>query len=134
MKHRYAARVERRVVRGPESIADATHGDLGARFRASIRKVAALPCDILITVHPDVSGLDRKLRQAERQAEPNPFVDAQACRAYAGRAEAMLDARIAEERAAATEAKRATIIDSMESGFTSPTTTTAMRSGRYQSR
>lgn len=83
-------------------LADATHGDLSARFRASIRKVAALPCDILITVHPDVSGFERKLQQAQRQAEPNPFVDAQACRAYAGRAEAMLDARIAEEKAAAT--------------------------------
>lgn len=84
-------------------LADATHGDLSARFRASIRKVAALPCDILITAHPDVSGLDRKLQQA--QAEPNPFVDAQACRAYAERAQTMLDARIAEEKAAAAGAK-----------------------------
>jgi metallo-beta-lactamase class B len=86
-------------------LADATHGDLSARFRASIRKVAALPCDILITAHPDVGGLDRKLQQAQGQAEPNPFVDTQACRAYATRAEAALDARIAEEKAAAAGAK-----------------------------
>ncbi|MFC4821699.1 subclass B3 metallo-beta-lactamase [Dokdonella ginsengisoli] len=84
-------------------LADDTHGDLSARFRASIRKVAALPCDILITAHPDVSGLDRKLQQA--QAEPNPFIDAQACRVYAERAQTMLDARIAEEKAAAAGAK-----------------------------
>lgn len=87
-------------------LADATHGDLSARFRASIRKVAALPCDILITAHPDVSGLDRKLQQAQRQAGPDPFVDAQACRAYAAHAETMLDARIAEEKSAASATKK----------------------------
>lgn len=88
-------------------LADATHGDLSARFRASIRKVAALPCDILITAHPDVSGLDRKLQQVQPQAGPDPFVDPQACRAYAARAETMLDARIAQEKAAASASNKA---------------------------
>lgn len=87
-------------------LADETHGDLSERFRASISKVAALPCDVLITVHPNVSGVDRKLQQAEKQpAGPNPFVDPQACRTYAGQAEQMLDARIAEEKSAAAKAK-----------------------------
>lgn len=86
-------------------LADATHGDLSERFRASIRKVGALPCDILLTAHPDVSGLDRKLRQAEQGTEPNPFIDAQACSAYAERSEKMLDARLAEEKAAASKPK-----------------------------
>lgn len=84
-------------------LADDTHADLAERFRSSIRKVAALPCDILITVHPDVSGLEHKLQRAEKKSEPNPFVDAQACRAYAETAEKMLDARIAEEKAAASK-------------------------------
>lgn len=86
-------------------LADATHGDLSERFRASIRKVATLPCDVLITVHPDVGGFDRKLQQAAQQGGSAAFVDAQACRAYAGRASAMLDARIAEEKAATSVAK-----------------------------
>ena len=85
-------------------LADATHGDLAERFRSSIRKVAALPCDILISVHPDVGGVDGKLRQAEKHAEPNPFVDTQACRVYAEHAGKLLDARIAEEKAAAAKA------------------------------
>lgn len=83
-------------------LADASHGDLAERFRASIRKVAALPCDILVTVHPDVGGFDAKLRRAQEHAAPNPFVDRLACRAYAERSEKLLDARLAEERAAST--------------------------------
>lgn len=82
-------------------LADATHGDLTASFRKSIRTVADLPCDILISVHPDVAGVDKKLKQSEAQPSPNPFVDAQACRVYAGGYEEILDARIAEEKSAA---------------------------------
>lgn len=88
-------------------LADDAHGDLSERFRASIRKVAALPCDILITVHPDVGGIDRKLQQASDARGANPFVDRQACRVYAERFEKMLDARIEDEKAAAKERKAA---------------------------
>jgi metallo-beta-lactamase class B len=82
-------------------LADATHGDLTARFRKSIQTVADLPCDILISVHPDASGFDKKLRQFQTHPTSNPFIDAQACRAYAADNQKILDARIAEEKAAA---------------------------------
>ena len=87
-------------------LADASHKDLTTGFRKSIRTVANLPCDILISVHPEVAGLPEKIaRQLARQlapASPNPFVDKQACRKYASVMEAKLDARIHEEKSAAT--------------------------------
>jgi metallo-beta-lactamase class B len=82
-------------------LADAEHPDLTEGFRHSIRTVAALPCDILISVHPDVAGVDKKLLALQARRTPNPFIDPQACRTYAAGAEAGLDARIADEKAAA---------------------------------
>ncbi len=82
-------------------LADATHGDLTVAFRHSMQTVAALPCDILITVHPEFADIPRKLKQLAAHGTPNPFIDTNACRAYAAAALTKLDARIAEERGAA---------------------------------
>jgi metallo-beta-lactamase class B len=70
-------------------------------FRASARRLAALPCDILVSAHPDNSGADRKLQALARRRTPNPFIDPGACRDYAARAEAALNARLAKERGGA---------------------------------
>jgi metallo-beta-lactamase class B len=83
--------------------ADATHGDLTASFRKSIRTVANLPCDILISTHPDASGTDERLAKLARQREPNPMIDAGACRRFAAKYDKMLDERIAKENAAKTK-------------------------------
>ena len=64
---------------------DAARPSVEAAFRRSIATVAALPCDILLTVHPAFAGLDEKLRRRQ-QAMPgasDPFVDPEACRLYA---------------------------------------------------
>ena len=79
--------------------ADATHPDLTATFRKSIQTVADLPCDILVTVHPDLIGLPEKLKLAESHPTTNPFIDANACKNYASKSQAGLDARIVEENA-----------------------------------
>jgi metallo-beta-lactamase class B len=81
-------------------LADDKHADLTAPFRKSIQTLAKLPCDILITVHPDLAGIPEKLERQRLRPTPNPFVDAQACRNYAHGAEARLDARIVEENKA----------------------------------
>ena len=67
-------------------------------FRKSIEKVGALPCDVLITVHPSGSGMAEKITQRASRPSANPFVNSSACRAYAAAALKRLDARIAEER------------------------------------
>jgi metallo-beta-lactamase class B len=68
-------------------------------FRRSITRVAELPCDIVVSTHPQFTDLDRKIKQraALKGAEADPFVD-HGCRALAAGALKALDARIAEER------------------------------------
>lgn len=72
-------------------------------FRASINKVAALPCDILVTTHPQSSDFDAKLRRrADAHIAPgapgDPFVAPGECKALADRSMTQLDERIAAER------------------------------------
>ena len=80
-------------------LADAQHGDLTAAFRRSIETVAALPCDILISAHPEQSGLPEKFHRLDAAGAVNPFVDPGACHRYADAAETLLDSRIEQERA-----------------------------------
>jgi metallo-beta-lactamase class B len=76
---------------------DATHPDLSASFRASIAKIAALPCDIAITAHPGGANIIEKA--AARTKEHNPFIAPGECRTYAEEARRNLEARLAEEAA-----------------------------------
>jgi metallo-beta-lactamase class B len=69
------------------------HPDYVATFRATLDKVAALPCDILITPHPSASNLFARL------AGDAPLVDQNACRAYADGAGQRLNERLAKETA-----------------------------------
>jgi metallo-beta-lactamase class B len=67
-------------------------------FRKSIAAVDALPCDVLMSVHPSFAGLDEKLARRAITPAVNPFIDADACHKYAANARQTLDARLAKER------------------------------------
>lgn len=67
-----------------------------AQFKASIDKVAALKCDIVVSVHPDFTSVMDKL--AAKTASSNPFIDPAGCRTYADEARKDLDARLASEK------------------------------------
>jgi metallo-beta-lactamase class B len=67
------------------------HPDYVARFRASLRKIAQLRCDILITPHPAVSNF------YARMAGQAPLVDRHACVDYAATASRNLDERLLSE-------------------------------------
>ena len=69
-----------------------------AAFRASIAKVAALPCDIVIAVHPVFTDLAGKLARRQLRPAVDPFIDPEGCRVYAANAAKLLDARIAAAR------------------------------------
>ncbi|MDE2087491.1 MAG: subclass B3 metallo-beta-lactamase, partial [Xanthomonadaceae bacterium] len=71
-----------------------------AGFRRALATVAALPCDILLTPHPDASGFWEKVARRKSHADVAPVIDPQACRDYAADAGKDLDARLAKERAA----------------------------------
>jgi metallo-beta-lactamase class B len=66
-----------------------------AAFERSIARVEALPCDILITVHPTAIDMDGRLAKAGAL----PLLDAAACRNYAAGARQRLHQRVTEERA-----------------------------------
>jgi metallo-beta-lactamase class B len=64
-----------------------------ATFRASLAKIAALTCDLVITPHPAASDL------YERLAGRAALSSTSACASYAAAGRALLDRRLAEERA-----------------------------------
>ena len=68
-------------------------------FRASITKVGALPCDIMISTHPAASNMDEKLtkRAAMKAGDPDPFIDPGACKALAATAMKGLEDRVKAE-------------------------------------
>ena len=73
--------------RHPSAIADFEHG---------FAVLEALPCDVLLTPHPDASRLWERV-SARDAGSTNALVDAGACRAYAAAARDRLKRRIASE-------------------------------------
>jgi metallo-beta-lactamase class B len=65
-------------------------------FEKSFATLNALPCDILLTPHPDVSDLWGRLTRREK-GDPNALVDPTACRRLADSSRANLEKRVASE-------------------------------------
>ena len=70
------------------------HPERVAPFRTTFDRVAAMPCDVMVTPHPSFSNLFARLSGAE------PLVDASACRRLSEAMRSRLDARLAQEAAA----------------------------------
>jgi metallo-beta-lactamase class B len=62
-------------------------------YTSTFAVVRTLPCDVLLTPHPDASGWT----PGEKNAHPQPMT----CAAYADNAEKKFDAELAKQRAAA---------------------------------
>ncbi len=67
-------------------------------YRKTLQTVANLPCDILITAHPEQSGGDEKIELLG--TDPNAFIDPNACRALAAKYEQVFGERLAKEKGA----------------------------------
>ncbi|MBV8306697.1 MAG: subclass B3 metallo-beta-lactamase [Gammaproteobacteria bacterium] len=67
-------------------------------FERSFRTLDALPCDILLTPHPETSDLWRKLKNRDDGAGPGAFVDPTACHRLADAARERLRERVVAER------------------------------------
>lgn len=76
---------------------DDAHPGYLAVFRATLDRVAALPCDVLVTPHPSASRLWSRVGPDASE----PLVNHDACRAYAQGARERLDKRLADEAATA---------------------------------
>jgi metallo-beta-lactamase class B len=67
-----------------------------AAFRKSIATVASLPCDVMISVHPDFSHVFEKLARRDG-GDADAMIDPHACRDYAQSMADLLDRRLAQE-------------------------------------
>lgn len=72
------------------------HAGVVAAFEASIAKVAALPCDILLTPHPDASRMWERFGKSAADL----LIDTDACKRHAQDARDNLEKRMAKERGA----------------------------------
>ncbi|HEX7011797.1 MAG TPA: subclass B3 metallo-beta-lactamase [Steroidobacteraceae bacterium] len=66
-------------------------------FRKSFGVFESLPCDILITAHPEATGLWEKLA-AREAGDPDALIKAGACRDYAANARQKLNERVEREK------------------------------------
>lgn len=76
----------------------ASYPQARADLERSIGVVAALPCDILISAHPEFSDLWTRLANAAKQGHA-AFIDSSGCRSYAAQGQARLAVQLAEEAA-----------------------------------
>jgi metallo-beta-lactamase class B len=68
-----------------------------ADFQHSFATLEKLPCDVLISAHPEASQLWERL-EASATGGSDAFVDPQACRTYVAAARTLLDARLEQEK------------------------------------
>lgn len=67
-------------------------------FEKSFSFLRSIPCDILLTSHPDASGLWQKLEGREKGVKPDPLISPGACKELAGRATEQLRLRLESEK------------------------------------
>jgi metallo-beta-lactamase class B len=67
-------------------------------FEKSFAFLRGTPCDILLTTHPDASGLWTRVEARQRGVQPDPMVAPNACKELAEDASEQLRRRLAAER------------------------------------
>jgi len=75
------------------------HPELMETFDSSFAKMAALPCDVIVSVHPEVSDLWDRLDKRDVAHDPNGLIDSHGCEKYSAKLKDGMTKRIAEERA-----------------------------------
>lgn len=73
------------------------HPDLLKDFEKSYAFLESTPCDILLTTHPDISGLWDRLERRKQGVKSDPMIDSSACRLLADNARQQLQKRIQSE-------------------------------------
>ena len=73
------------------------HSAVLKRFEKTFATLAALPCDILVTPHPEAANLWTRLDKRDVDHDPSGLVDAQACQMYVDNARNRLRDRVADE-------------------------------------
>ena len=76
---------------------DPRYPNAAADLRASIARIEALACDIVISAHPEGTGFWEKVGR-RKNGEADALIDTNGCRTYARGARERLDARLDKER------------------------------------
>jgi metallo-beta-lactamase class B len=76
---------------------DRAHPERLAAYRRALETVSALPCDILLTPHPEAVDLLQRTGQAKAGGTREPLVDTNACKDYAARARVNLERLVAQK-------------------------------------
>lgn len=76
---------------------DKRYPNAAADMRASIDAIAATPCDILVSAHPDQAGLWSVIDE-QGKGDRAKLVDSSSCKRYAAGAKTRLEKRLADER------------------------------------
>jgi metallo-beta-lactamase class B len=76
---------------------DPRYPNAAADLRASMDRIESLACDVIISAHPEGSGLWEKIER-RKNGEADAMIDPQGCREYARGARERLEARLAKER------------------------------------
>jgi metallo-beta-lactamase class B len=66
-------------------------------FEKSFAFLETVPCDVLLTAHPEVAGLWDKMQKRKAGITPDPLVDPDACKQLATDGRKQLEARISKE-------------------------------------
>ena len=77
------------------------HPDVLADFEKSFRLAAALPCDIILTPHTDISDTLGKWQRREQGGAPDPFIDTNACHVFVDKSRQGLADRVEREKSSA---------------------------------
>lgn len=67
-------------------------------FTKSFDTLSTLPCDVLLTPHPEVSDTLGRLQRRDSGSDPDAFVDSSSCREYVASARSDLEKRVAQEQ------------------------------------
>ena len=76
---------------------DSAHPERLENFRRALAMLSSLPCDILLTPHPEASDFWSRIA-ARADGKSDALRDSLACRAYARQGERSMQQRITEER------------------------------------
>ena len=75
-----------------------TYPNALADFEAGFTTLGAIPCDVLLTPHPEASGLWARVAKRDEGAGVDALVDRGACRRYAEAAQGRLRTRLEQEK------------------------------------
>src|SRR5512138_1654303 len=78
---------------------DPRYPNAAADLQASIERIGSLPCDILISAHPEGASVWEKIDRRDK-GDADALIDKGGCRKYAKGAEERLETRLSKERKA----------------------------------